>query len=118
VTGSVNQMGQIQPVGGVTEKIEGFYGICKKLGLTGTQGVMVPRQNVVNLTLSREVQDAVRSGRFHVWAVASIDEGIAVLTGEHPGKRQTDGGFPSGCFNARVKDSLKAMADLMRLYNA
>jgi lon-related putative ATP-dependent protease len=116
VTGSVNQMGQIQPVGGVAEKIEGFFGICKKLGLTGSQGVMVPRQNVVNLTLSSEVRDAVREGRFHVWAVSTIDEGIYVLTGEDPGKRQRDGGFPPGCFNARVRESLKDMAELMRKY--
>jgi lon-related putative ATP-dependent protease len=116
VTGSVNQMGQIQPVGGVTEKVEGFFSICSKAGFTGSQGVMLPRQNVINLTLSRQVQEAVRAGRFHIWAVSSIDEGVAVLTGQDPGQRQHDGSFPKGSFNARVQDSLRSMAELMRRY--
>lgn len=118
VTGSVNQMGQIQPVGGVPEKIEGFYSICKRAGFTGTQGVMIPRQNAVNLTLSREVVAAVREGRFHIWAVSSIDEGISVLTGSHPGLQGADGAFPEGSFNHSVRHSLKAMALLMREYTA
>jgi lon-related putative ATP-dependent protease len=118
VTGSVNQMGQIQPVGGVSEKIEGFYKICKKAGFTGTQGVMIPRQNVVNLTLSKEVQEAVRDGRFRVWAVSSIDEGIFVLTGADPGRADPQGDFPTGSFNRKVKETLKSMAELMREYSS
>jgi lon-related putative ATP-dependent protease len=118
VTGSVNQMGQIQPVGGVSEKIEGFYNICKKAGFSGTQGVMIPRQNVVNLTLSREVREAVTDGRFNVWAVSSIDEGIFVLTGADPGSADGGGEFPRNGFNATVQDNLKAMAELMRDYSS
>lgn len=118
VTGSVNQMGQVQPVGGVSEKIEGFYNICKKAGFSGSQGVMIPRQNVVNLVLSREVREAVADGRFSVWAVSSIDEGISVLTGEDPGRPNAKGDFPSGGFNARVTDNLRAMAELMKDYSS
>jgi lon-related putative ATP-dependent protease len=118
VTGSVNQMGQIQPVGGVSEKIEGFYNICKKAGFSGTQGVMIPRQNVGNLTLSREVRDAISDGRFRIWAVSTIDEGIFVLTGADPGIPDAQGEFAQGGFNAMVLDNLKAMAQLMRDYSS
>ncbi len=116
VTGSVNQMGQIQPVGGVTEKIEGFYHICKKAGFTGTQGVMIPRQNVVNLTLSREVMNAIREGRFSVYAVATIDEGIEVLTGIKPGNADEQGKFEPTSFNALVGDELRTMAKTIKEY--
>ncbi|HOX92372.1 MAG TPA: hypothetical protein PLC54_05590, partial [Spirochaetales bacterium] len=116
VTGSMNQMGQIQPVGGVSEKIEGFYQICKKAGFTGTQGVMVPRQNVVNLTLSPEVLRAVREGVFSIWAVSSIDEGIEVLTGLKPGTAAADGSFPADSFNAQVAQELYAMAQTIKEY--
>lgn len=116
VTGSMNQMGQIQPVGGVSEKIEGFYQICKKAGFTGSQGVMVPKQNVVNLTLAPEVLRAVRQGVFSIWAVSSIDEGIEVLTGLEPGTPATDGSFPEGSFNAKVAQELYAMAQTIKEY--
>ncbi len=104
-------------MGGVSEKIEGFYQICKKVGFTSSQGVMIPRQNVVNLTLSREIQDAVAAGRFHIWAVSSIDEGIFVLTGENPGKSAAGGDFPADSFNGKVRERLRAMAELMRGYS-
>jgi predicted ATP-dependent protease len=81
VTGSVDQNGNVQPIGGANQKIEGFYAACKLKGLTGEQGVMIPRQNVKNLMLKREVAQAVKEGTFHVWAVSHVDEGIEVLTG-------------------------------------
>ncbi|MBN2873852.1 MAG: hypothetical protein JXM71_02060, partial [Spirochaetales bacterium] len=116
VTGSMNQMGQIQPVGGINEKIEGFYHICKRAGLTGTQGVMIPRQNIVNLTLSREVLEALRSGDFSLYAVSSIDEGIEVLTDRHPGELDNRGRFPAGSFNAMVADEMLRMARTIKEY--
>jgi predicted ATP-dependent protease len=116
VTGSVNQMGQLQPVGGVAEKVEGFYRICKRAGLTGTQGVMVPRQNIVNLTLSNEVLDAIARGDFSLYAVSTIDEGIAVLTDRAPGVQDANGRFPKGSFNALVADELLRMAETIKEY--
>jgi len=116
VTGSLNQIGQVQPVGGVNEKIEGFYRVCRHAGLTGTQGVMIPRRNVVNLTLSREVQDAVASGRFHVWAVSTIDEGIETLTGMAAGYPDARGDFPPDSFNGRVRRELLRMARTVKSY--
>ena len=116
VTGSVNQMGQIQPVGGIAEKVEGFYRICRKAGLTGTQGVMVPKQNIVNLTLSREVLEAIRTGSFSIYAVSTIDEGIAVLTDRSPGEADARGHFPRGSFNAMIADELLRMARTIKEY--
>jgi predicted ATP-dependent protease len=116
VTGSLNQIGQVQPVGGVNEKIEGFYRVCRQAGLTGTQGVMIPRRNVVNLTLSREVQEAVAHGRFHVWAVSTIDEGIETLTGMAAGMPDARGDFPPDSFNGRVRRELLRMARTVKSY--
>lgn len=116
VTGSVNQMGQIQPVGGITEKIEGFYQVCRRAGFTGTQGVLIPRQNAVNLTLSRPVQEALREGRFHIWAVSTIDEGVEVLTGMSAGSPNEKGEFPPDSFNARVRKELQRMARTIKSY--
>lgn len=116
VTGSLNQVGQVQPVGGVCEKIEGFYRVCRKAGLSGSQGVMIPRRNVVNLTLSKEVQEAVASGNFHIWAVSTIDEGIEVLTGMTAGKSDGRGDFPSDSFNAKVRRELLRMAKTVKSY--
>ena len=87
VTGSVDQNGNVQAVGGVTRKIEGFYATCKVHGLTGAQGVLVPAANVQNLMLDEEIVEAVREGTFHVWAVRTIDEGIELLTGRRAGRR-------------------------------
>lgn len=110
VTGSVNQFGQIQPVGGISEKIEGFYATCTLMGLTGTQGVIIPRTNIQNLILSREVQDAVTDGQFSIFAVDSVDEGIEILTGVTAGRRNNDGHFPKNTVNGIVERRLRQMA--------
>ena len=107
VTGSVNQKGDIQPIGGVNEKIEGFYQICKMRGLNGDQGVIIPRQNVRNLHLSDEIIDAVRKGKFHIYAVKTIDEGIEILTGVPAGKKDKNGRFPLGTINYLAYEKLK-----------
>ena len=116
VTGSLNQVGQVQPVGGVNEKIEGFFRVCRQAGLSGTQGVMIPRRNVVNLTLAREVQEAVASGTFHIWAVSTIDEGLTVLTGMPAGSADSRGDFPPDSFNGRVRRELLRMARTVKSY--
>jgi len=110
VTGSVNQKGQIQPIGGVNEKIEGFFQICKMRGLDGTHGVMIPVQNINNLQLSDEVVDAVKNKKFHIYAVSTIDEGIEVLTGVPAGKKDKDGKFPAGTVNYLAYEKLKKYA--------
>ena len=111
VTGSVNQFGQVQAVGGVNEKIEGFYRACAVRGLTGEQGVIIPKANVQNLMLNREVVEAVQEGKFHVWAVATVDEGFEVLTGGEMGRRRKDGAFPPGTINHRVQETLDRFAE-------
>jgi lon-related putative ATP-dependent protease len=116
VTGSLNQIGQVQPVGGVNEKIEGFFRVCRHVGLSGSQGVMIPRRNVVNLTLSQEVQEAVASGAFHIWAVSTIDDGIAVLTGMAAGAADSRGDFPPESFNGQVRHELLRMARTVKSY--
>jgi lon-related putative ATP-dependent protease len=116
VTGSVNQIGQIQPVGGVNEKIVGFYRVCSKTGLTGSQGVMIPRRNIVNLTLPREVEKAIEEGSFHLWAVSTIDEGIEVLASLQAGEPNGRGEFPSESFNGRVRRELQKMARTIKNY--
>ncbi len=110
VTGSVNQKGQIQPIGGVNEKIEGFFQICKMRGLDGTHGVMIPVQNVNNLQLSDDVVDAVKNKEFHIYAVSTIEEGIEVLTGVPAGKKDREGKFPAGTVNYLVYEKLKKYA--------
>lgn len=114
VTGSVNQMGQVQPIGGVNEKIEGFFLCCKDRGLTGNQGVMIPEANVKDLMLREEVQEAVRQGQFNVWAVPTIDAGIELLTGLPAGARGKDGTYPKGSVNALVDERLLALAQGLR----
>jgi predicted ATP-dependent protease len=109
-------MGQIQPVGGVTEKVEGFYQICKRVGLSGSQGVLVPRQNMANLTLSRELMSAIQDGTFSIYAVSTIDEGIEALTGLQAGEADRQGQFPAGSFNALVAAELRRMADTVKEY--
>ena len=110
VTGSVNQKGEIQPIGGVNEKIEGFFQICKMRGLTGEHGVIIPIQNVKNLHLSDEVIDAVKAKQFHVYAISTIEEGIEILTGVPAGKRDKDGNFPLGSINYLAYEKLKKFA--------
>ena len=112
VTGSVNQKGEIQPIGGVNEKIEGFYQICKMRGLDGTHGVMIPIQNIKNLQLSDEVVDSVKNGLFTIYAVSNIDEGIEVLTGVPAGKKDKNGKFPAGSVNYLVYEKLKKYAEI------
>ena len=107
VTGSVNQKGFIQPIGGVNEKIEGFYNICKMRGLNGNHGVMIPIQNVQNLHLSDEVINAVKNKKFHIYAVSTIDEGIEILTGVPAGKQNKNGEFPAGTINYLAQEKLK-----------
>ena len=112
VTGSVNQKGQIQPIGGVNEKIEGFFQICKLRGLTGEHGVMIPIQNVNNLQLSDEIVEAVKNKKFHIYSVSTIEEGIEVLTGVPAGKKDKDGKFPAGTVNYKVYEKLKKYAKI------
>ena len=110
VTGSVNQKGQIQPIGGVNEKIEGYFQVCKTRGLDGSHGVMIPIQNVDNLQLSDEIIEAVKNQKFYVYAVSTIEEGIEVLTGVPAGKKDKDGHFPAGTVNYLVYEKLKKYA--------
>ncbi|OGF55339.1 MAG: ATP-dependent protease, partial [Candidatus Fraserbacteria bacterium RBG_16_55_9] len=111
VTGSVNQHGQIQPIGGVNEKIESFFELCNAKGLTGDQGVMIPASNVRHLMLREDVVEVARSGKFHVWAVSTIDEGMEVLTGIPAGERGSNGKFPKNTVNFRVDQRLRKMAE-------
>ena len=113
VTGSVNQKGQIQPIGGVNEKIEGYFQICKMRGLDGSHGVMIPVQNVNNLQLSDEIVEAVKNKKFHIYAVSTIEEGIEVLTGVPAGKKDKDGKFPAGTVNHLVYEKLKKYAKIV-----
>ena len=110
VTGSVNQKGQIQPIGGVNEKIEGYYQVCKMRGLTGEHGVMIPVQNVDNLQLSDEIVDSVKNNLFHIYSISTIEEGIEVLTGVPAGKKDKNGHFPAGTINYLVYEKLKKYA--------
>ena len=107
VTGSVNQKGQVQAIGGVNQKIEGFFDVCKAKGLTGRQGVMIPKSNVKNLMLKREVIDAVKKGKFHIYRVAAIQEGIEILTGAKAGAPDQKGNFPPTTVYGKVQAKLK-----------
>lgn len=110
ITGSINQHGDIQAIGGVNNKIEGFFATCKAKGLTGEQGVIIPCSNKVNLMLNNEVIEAVRNEQFHIWSIETIDEGIHLLSGYEPGEPQEDGGYPEGTFNHLVTLALKELA--------
>jgi predicted ATP-dependent protease len=114
VTGSVNQQGDIQPIGGVNQKIEGFYDVCMLKGLTGTQGVIIPAANVEDLMLREDVIDAVTAGKFHILPVTSIEQGIEVLTGIRAGSRDAEGNFESGTVMARSNDRLHHMAHTLK----
>jgi len=116
VTGSVNQHGVVQPIGGVNEKIEGFFDVCRMRGLTGDQGVLIPAANVRHLMLRHDVVEAVSAGRFHVYPVESVDEGIALLTGRPAGERQKDGTYPEGSVNRAVDDRLRTLAEAGRRF--
>ncbi|GLI33600.1 Lon protease family protein [Desulforhabdus amnigena] len=114
VTGSVSQKGEIQPIGGVNYKIEGFFDICKHKGLTGSQGVMIPSKNVRNLMLKQEVIDAVKEGKFHIWPVTTVEEGIEILTGMEAGKIQEDGTYPEGTVFRKVADRLQEITEIVK----
>ena len=112
VTGSVNQKGEIQPIGGVNAKIEGFFQVCKMRGLDGSHGVMIPIQNILNLNLSDEVVEAVKNKKFHIYAISNIEEGIEILTGVPAGKKDKNGNFPAGTINYLVYEKLKKYAKI------
>jgi predicted ATP-dependent protease len=114
VTGSINQKGEVQAIGGVNEKVEGFFETCKAKGLTGEQGVLIPESNVQNLMLKEEVVEAVKEGKFHIWSVKNVDEGIEILTGVKAGDRQEDGTFEENSVNDRVDKRLQELAEKMR----
>ena len=116
VTGSVNQKGSIQPIGGVNEKIEGFYQICKLRGFNGEQGVIIPKQNVRNLHLSDEIIETVKKGKFHIYAVSTIDEGIEILTGVPAGIKDRNGNFPLGTINYLAHEKLKKFTEGTKKY--
>jgi predicted ATP-dependent protease len=111
VTGSVDQQGRVQPVGGVQYKIEGYFDVCRARGLTGEQGVMIPASNIKNLMLREDVVAACREGKFHIWAVNAIDEGLELLTGVKAGRRGKRGDFTKGSVHARVAAKLKSIAE-------
>jgi lon-related putative ATP-dependent protease len=116
VTGSVNQKGEVQAIGGVNHKIEGFFDCCRKKGLTGAQGVMIPESNVKDLMLRKDVVDAVNKGQFHIYAVKTIDQGIEILTGKEAGELGPDGLYPKGTINHLVDEKLKGLAEGLKKF--
>ncbi len=116
VTGSVNQKGEVQPIGGVNEKIEGFFEVCRAKGLTGKQGVMIPHLNIDDLMLRKDVVQAVQEGKFHVYPVKTIDQGIAILTGVEAGERLEDGRFKEGTVNDLVDRKLEELGKKIKEY--
>ena len=118
VTGSVDQRGVIQPIGGVSPKIEGYFAICQARGLTGSQGVIIPRSNVRHLMLDAEVVAAVQAGKFHIYGIETVDQGIELLTGIPAGERDAEGAYPQGSVHQRVQARLRALAEGMRQFSA
>jgi predicted ATP-dependent protease len=118
VTGSVNQNGEVQAIGGVNQKIEGHYDVCRVKGLTGKQGVMIPRANLRNLMLRPDVVEAARQGKFHIYAVSAIDEGIEVLTGLPAGQRDENGAYPEGSVNHLVLKKLQEYTDRQKKFGS
>ncbi|MEM7009279.1 MAG: ATP-binding protein, partial [Thermodesulfobacteriota bacterium] len=116
ITGSVNQKGQIQPIGGVNEKVEGFYQVCKAKGFTGEQGVIIPHQNVKNLMLNREVVSAIKKKEFHIYPVETVDQAVELLTGKEAGKRGSTGKFKTGTVNYLVDKKLREFAEDYRKF--
>jgi predicted ATP-dependent protease len=110
VTGSVNQRGQVQAIGGVNEKIEGFFDVCRARGLSGEQGVLIPSSNVRHLMLRRDVVEASTAGKFRVFAVRTVDEAVTLLTGAAAGERDAEGRYPDGSINQRVEERLRELA--------
>ena len=118
VTGSVNQKGEVQPIGGANQKIEGFFDVCQEKGITGEQGVVIPHQNIRNLMLRNDVVQAVDEGKFHIYAIKHIDEGMEILTGVPAGARAVDGTYPEGTVNGLVNKRLKDLAVGLKEYYA
>lgn len=118
VTGSVNQHGMIQPIGGVNEKIEGFYDICKERGLTGEQGILIPKSNVKNLMLKEEVVKAVEASEFHIYAIETIDEGMELMTGKKMGERDKEGKYPKNSINYLVEQRLDKFASIRKNFGS
>lgn len=118
VTGSINQWGEIQPVGGINEKVEGFFSVCKELNYTGNQGVVIPYQNKKNLVLSRDVCNAVEEGSFYIYAIKHVDEGIEILTGLKAGELNKKGQYPSGTINYLVTEQLRKFAEKVKSFTS
>jgi predicted ATP-dependent protease len=116
VTGAINQRGELQAVGAINEKIEGFFDVCQARGLTGAEGVVIPSANRRHLMLRRDVIDAVATGRFYVFAIDNVDQGIEILTGMPAGRRDATGRFPAGTFNERVETRLMTLAKQARAF--
>jgi len=114
VTGSVSQLGECQPIGGVTRKIEGFFDVCKAKGLTGKQGVIIPKRNINDLMLKKEVISAVEKGKFHIYAIENMDEGIEILTGVKAGIRDKKGNYRKNTLNYLVMERLKMMSESVK----
>jgi len=118
ITGSMNQHGEVQPIGGVNEKIEGFFEVCKLEGLNGEHGVIIPKRNLLNLMLKQEVIDAVVSGKFNIYSIDNVEDGIEPLTGMPPGELQPDGTYPEGTFNFFVAKKLKELSEALKAEKA
>jgi len=116
VTGSINQKGEVQAIGGANQKIEGFFRVAREKGLTGAQGVIIPRSNIQNLMLEEEVVEAVREGKFHVYAVSSVDQAMEILTGLTAGEKKPDGKFEEGTLNYLVDKKLSQTVELLRSF--
>ncbi len=114
VTGSVNQLGEVQAIGGVNQKIEGFFDVCSAKGLTGDQAVLIPVANVKHLMLRHDVVEAVKNGQFQVYAVESVDQAIEILTGVTAGERDQDNNFPQDTINGKVEHNMIELANLRK----
>jgi predicted ATP-dependent protease len=117
VTGSVNQLGRVQAVGGINEKIEGYFDVCRERGLDGSHGVVIPKDNVKHLMLRDDVVEAVENGTFGVFAVTHVDEALSLLTGAQAGERGADGKFPEDSVNAKVEAQLTRYAKLRKAFS-
>ena len=118
VTGAVNQKGEVQAIGGVNQKIEGFFDCCLRKGLTGNQGVMIPEANLKDLMLRKDVVEAVKNDQFHVYAVQNVDQGIEILTGKPAGRKGPDGTYPEGTINYLVDRQLRTLAEGLKQFAA
>src|SRR2546429_5227727 len=118
VTGSINQQGDIQAIGGVNEKIEGFFDVCRIKGLTGTQGVMMPDSNVEDLMLREDILEAVAAGKFHIWPVAKVEQGIEILTGKTAGRRNGHGKFDARTAFALMDEGLRELAKTRKEFDS